>query len=415
MDCLKYYSKLDVQKEIIAFLKDRWVAIHCTKTLKNGSPVLLRYYKGKPLVITSTRDLLFFMKKFKFLQPRTFYGSASLYLKLKEKDDALNYIDNIYARTPTWDVDSRLEWWKTTLKVARVIVDYLEKEGVYRSVYLKWSGRGLHVHIHEKAFSKEVYDKIHPIDLSYSIVEYVLKKIREKVFTINKEDNVSIKVENLMDPQRVFTAPLSLHRFLDISCIAFRPEEIDSFDVSWLSPTSPRHNPDWKKYIEGEADALAYKAYKVIGAYPKPSPPRRFRKLPPVDEQIKRVLEQYPKTSVSLLRYNLNPRELKKRDLRGDSKKAVEFLEDILSHYIQGKISFEEARNLIVHYRDIVIPSLDYIPEVKENIRGLFHEVLNIISKLRSPSKVKEWLLSHGPPRSVDLKHFIEGCDEGVY
>jgi len=218
----EYYRRSDVVREITDFLRDRWVAIHCNIKMHDGRPLLLRYHKGKPLCVRSEAEFLSLLNKLAKFKPRTFYGSANLYRRLIIKEDALNYIENVYARTPTWDIDSRLEWWRYTIEVGRLIVNELEKFGVIKSVYLKWSGKGLHVHIHERAISKEVYSKISPLDVAYCIVEFILKRIENKIKALNLSYHLSIKVENLMDPQRVFTAPMSLHRELD-ACFLDRP------------------------------------------------------------------------------------------------------------------------------------------------------------------------------------------------
>ena len=285
---LSYYANPQVKAEIAKYCRDRWVAVHCEKFLKNGRLVLLRYYKGKPITISHPEDVDFILEKFKILKPRTFYATANLYFRISSRSDVFDYIENVYARTMFWDIDSKLEWWSTTLKIAKVIVQLLEAHGVRESIYLKWSGRGLHVHLHEKAISAKLYSKIPPLDLTYSLVEYVTIKCQHILNKINTEENTMIKVENLMDPQRVFVVPLSLHRTLYTSCIVLPPEDIDSFDLSWLNPQSYKHQRVWEKFKEGEADELALKAFKSIGGYPKPLPGRRRKKS--LEEQIWKYL-----------------------------------------------------------------------------------------------------------------------------
>jgi len=408
MDVLNYYRRTIVLKEVSEFLADRWIAVHCMLKLKDGRPMLIRYIRNKPLRVLSQADFLEILKKLAPLKPRTFYGSANLYKRLERREDALNYLENIYARTPTWDIDSRPEWWRATLEVARVIVNFLERKGIARSVYLKWSGRGLHIHVHEHAISEDVYSKVHPIDVAYSLVDYVLTKVRSKINEINIKYSTSIKVENLMDPQRVFTAPLSLHRKLDVVCVAFKPEEIDDFEPSWTQPGNFRHNPRWREYDKGEADELVLKAYRSIGPYPKPGA-RPRRKHPPLDVQIRKFLEEAAQpvpeheAILDILKYNPNPAPLTEgRNLRKDSRQAIVFLEDVISHYIQGRLSFEEMVQIISHYKRLVLPALDYPEDVKRNLIELYGSALKVVTQLRKPSKVKAWLLSHGPPRSSE-------------
>ncbi|MGQ4833535.1 MAG: hypothetical protein ACP6IS_06555 [Candidatus Asgardarchaeia archaeon] len=267
---LEYYQQEFVKKEIADFSKNRWVALHCKKVDSQRRLIMIRYLNGNPLQISKPSDVDNIFKKFKFLNPRTIYASANLYSDLSRKHSVFDYFHNVIARTPTWDIDSSISLWRITLKAAQKLVNFLEKKGVTKSVYLIWSGNGIHVHIHERAFSDDLYSKIHPIDVGYAIVEYVLQKVRPQINELNRTKNIGnppIKVENLMDPQRVFTAPLSLHRHLDLATIAFKPEDIENFDISWANPISPRNNPRWRDYISGEADSLAEEAYSSEGSY----------------------------------------------------------------------------------------------------------------------------------------------------
>jgi len=270
IDLLKYYSNSYVQQEIADFAKNRWIAIHCEVKTKDNRSVLVRYMNTKPITIRRTSDVIDIIKHFSYLRPRTIYASASVYRVLENKSHALDYWNNVAARTPTWDIDSTIDRWKETLKVARIIINALESEGVSESVYLVWSGNGVHVRVHENAFSQELYSKINPINIGYAVVQYIINKVQGAINKLSHNMNsviTPIKVENLMDPQRVFTAPLSIHRTLDVATIAFKPEELSDFDISWTNPEKPRSNKKWRKYVSGEGDALAEKAFAEIGGY----------------------------------------------------------------------------------------------------------------------------------------------------
>lgn len=267
----EYYNREGVLKEIVDFSKNRWLAIHCEQKTKEGGHILIRYIrKNVPLTIKTESDLKNIMKQFEKLKPRTIYATANVYKDLSSRQKVMDYFNNVIARTPTWDIDSIIDNWKYTIEVAKAIANELDKEGVSDSVYFIWSGNGLHVHIHEQAFSKELYLRINPIDVGYAVVEYITKRIMKYVHEINlkvKNTSKPIKVENLMDPQRVFTVPMSLHRELNVSTIALKVNDLENFDISWLNPKSPKSNKDWRKYTVGEADNLAEKAYSVVGPY----------------------------------------------------------------------------------------------------------------------------------------------------
>jgi hypothetical protein len=272
----EHYSKVEVQREIVDFCVGRWVAAHCIN--EGGELVFRRYFRGKPLAITGTSSMQELLEKMEF-RVRAVYATANKYRSLNRAEDA-HTLSNIVRCTPTWDVDSTLQNWQKTLKVAKHITIFLEREGIRESVYVKWSGNGCHIHIHEEAFSSESLSRVHPLDLAYAIVEYVNLNVLPEISQVE-----GVHVENRMDAGRVFTCPLSLHRELDVVCVCLKPDELDNFSPEWIQPNSFRHNPDWRRFREGEADKLALKAYEVVGGYPTSKAGRRRRKKS-FDQQI---------------------------------------------------------------------------------------------------------------------------------
>lgn len=93
-----------------------------------------------------------------------------------------------------------------------------------------------------------------------------------------------MRVENKIDPGRVFTCPLSLHRTLDVVCVCMKPKEPEEFSPGWIRPEKFRHNMDWRNFKKGEADKLALRAFEIIGSYPIYR--KRTRKTRKLDEQI---------------------------------------------------------------------------------------------------------------------------------
>lgn len=398
-DVKKYYQKGFIRKEIVDFLRKRWVAVHCKRLLKDGRPILVRYISNVPIKVESQGDLDRILKRLAGLGPRTFYGSANIYRKLETREDALEYFENVETRTPTWDIDSRPEWWKTTLEVARAIVDVLEKEGVTESVWLKWSGRGMHIHVNEHAFSPELLAKNNPLDVSWAVVQYVINKLQNKLLEINMKKGTEIKVENLMDPQRVFTAPLSLHRTLNVACVPFKPEDIDAFQPEWTNPLNPHYRYTWRKYEIGELDPLAEKALKVVGGYNKPAAQRRTKPLtPPTPLKQVAVIKYAPPVPLrpELLRLNPAPAPLEGRDLRLNPQKAVTFLEDILSSYALGRLSLEQALGYINACINVTLRAQGYSEDDVKALIALYSQAARKLLELKDPDKVKKWLLSHG-------------------
>jgi hypothetical protein len=283
----KHYSRADVQREIADFCTERWVAAHCVN--EKGELVFRRYFRGKPLKVGSVGDFQELLRKLNF-QVRSLYASANKYRSVNTVEEVSTLL-NVTRCTPTWDVDSQLDNWRETIKIVKHIVEFLENEGVKKSVYMKWSGNGCHVHIHEEAFSENVLSKAHPLDLAYAIVEYVNLHIMPKISRSLNLGNV--RVENRMDAGRVFTCPLSLHRKIDMVCVCFKPDEIDQFSPEWIQPLNFRHNSGWRSFQKGEADSLAIKAYEIVGGYPYPPKRGREQKIKRLDQLIDEWLRKF--------------------------------------------------------------------------------------------------------------------------
>jgi len=258
---LEHYSRLDVQREIAEYCSGRWVALHCLGG--SGKLVFRRYFRGKPIAVRGAADLTRLIEKLKTV--RSIYGSANKYHVVERVEDVFNS-SNVRSCTPTWDVDGQILGWRKTVAVARELVCFLEGEGVQKSLFIKWSGNGCHVHINEGAFSEDMLSRAHPLDLAYAIVEYARMRVSPKILgDVNFE---GVVVENRMDPGRVFTCPLSLHRKLDVVCVCLKPNQLDSFSIDWVHPSGFKHNGGWRDFRNGEADEIALKAYNEVGGYP---------------------------------------------------------------------------------------------------------------------------------------------------
>jgi hypothetical protein len=268
-EVIEYYSRPLVRKEISDYCHGRWVAIECTP--QGEGRFFLRYWRrdGPPLSISGTEGIGRVLHRFGRLKPRTLYGSVNVYSRLESVEDTEEESNIAYA-SPIWDIDGRVERWRETMLVADVIAKRLEAEGVSKSVFVNWSGRGAHVHVHEKAFSKDLLSKHNPLDIAYAVVEYVCRLIKQDLVKISGrlgEQDLAPNVENKVDLKRVFTAPLSLHRELDLCAVCLKPDKIVDFDIDWAKPQVLRHNESWRENVEGEGDQLAEKALKEVGTY----------------------------------------------------------------------------------------------------------------------------------------------------
>lgn len=283
----EHYSKWEVLEEIARFAKNRWVGVHCIEKDVKGNRIMIRYIDKKPIVIDSPHDLLLLIQRLGSRGLRSVYATAAVHSKLHSADD-VKLLNNMILYTPTWDIDNDFKDWRSTIRACMEIIKVLKEEGVEKSVFVKWSGDGAHVHLHERSISEKVLKGRTPLDIAYAIVEYVRMKVEPRVQEIAVVDECNIRVENKIDRQRMFTCPLSLHRDHDRVCVCMRPSRLRHFDPSWVDPRGYVHDKDWALYEEGEADELAEKAISVVGGFPLRR--TRRRKYPRLDEAIAKWL-----------------------------------------------------------------------------------------------------------------------------
>jgi hypothetical protein len=254
MHTIDHFSRADVREALIDFLRGRWVSVQAESGFR-------RYLNGKPLRV---RDELELDNLLRSLRPRTLYGTVEIYGRIESREDVYDE-GNVVSVTPTWDIDSEIGNWRATVEVIREIVNFLNGEGLRNSVFIIWSGNGAHVHIHPLSISK----KVNPLDIAWSITEFVRLKLESKVEEIRRKYNAEkLILANEIMPRRVFTAPLCFHRKLDVVTVPILPEDLDDFDISWTSPGNFKFSRGWNRFSEGEADALAERAYESIGGYP---------------------------------------------------------------------------------------------------------------------------------------------------
>ena len=258
---IRHYSREDVKAEVAEFCRGRWVAIEGSVGEKR---MFLRYSGRKPLTIKSPAHVSVLIRRYGGLRARTFYATANVYRDLSSTA-VLDDLSNIAATTPFWDIDTELSRWDYAIKAAQLICDFLESEGVSKSVYVLWSGEGAHVRISEHAFSEELLSRHHPLDVAFAVAEYVLRKLKDKLEALHKDSEGVLKVENLVDIKRVFTVPLSLHRKHDLVAVCMSPDDLSSFDISWARVGEFKHRSVWREYEVGEADELARKALAAVG------------------------------------------------------------------------------------------------------------------------------------------------------
>lgn len=274
----RHYSKSEVIEEIFRFSKNRWIALY-------SSEGYFRRYQENGVPLKAER-LLDIEKMIRDYSVRSIYASICTFKSLKTRYDT-DEESNIIDCMPTIDVDNKLEAWRQTIEVIKEALSILEEYNVKKSIIIKWSGEGCHLHLNPKAIDSELIEKYGALNLAYSITEFLIRKLEPRIFSLRLE-NPELKIENKIDKKRVFTCPLSLHRSINKVCVCIDPLELDDFEIEWAGLENYRHFKGWDVFLKGEMNELAITAYREIG----PKPFRRKRKYPKLDEQIRKFLEQ---------------------------------------------------------------------------------------------------------------------------
>jgi len=233
----------------------------------------VRWLGDKPLTVSTYSDLTELFNRFWIITPRSVYGSIEVYARLEKRSDVVEgYWSNVIFATPFIDIDivdeSRVNSvYKYVVGVVEALYQIVCVEhGVCESVYVLWTGAGAHFRFNEKGFSRDIYGEHHPVKVAYAVSEYTIRSAKTAVEKIIQESGNAVKVENIIAPKRVFTAPLSLHRSLDYVAVAFKPEATGEFTLDWCDPQKPRHDPSaWRRFKQSELDDYAREALKKLG------------------------------------------------------------------------------------------------------------------------------------------------------
>ena len=266
---IRHYHRTDVKREIAEYLTGRWAAI------EGEDRKWVRWEEEKPLTIKEPSDVekLIASSMKRGLSVRSFYGSIEVFKSLEDRLDVEEkYDSNVENATPFIDIDVVDDVyvekaWPFVVEIAKVITSWYCKEwGLCRSVYVLWTGAGAHVRINENAFSKSLLAEENPVNIAFAIAELTLRKLKREIARIIEASNGLVKVENIVAPKRVFTAPLSLHRRINYVAIAIKPEDLGLFTLSWSRLDTFKHDPQaWRRFEKGEADDLARTALREVG------------------------------------------------------------------------------------------------------------------------------------------------------
>ena len=260
-----HYKRREACEEIAEFLRGRWAAVYI-------GPVWMRWReRDKPLTVESCSDVLELVERH---GARSFYGTLEKFNRLESRLDVMDdYPVNIASATMYIDIDVTNEYkveeaLPYVKRVLETLVEWFHDKGVQESLYILWSGAGAHLRVHEEAIGP--VGDLDPVEEAYLLAEYSLRANKPKLQKIVEESGGLVKIENMIARNRVFTAPMSLHRRLERVAVTFRPEALGDFNLSWTTPGREKHDPEaWRHYKRGEATSLVEEALRILGRSPE--------------------------------------------------------------------------------------------------------------------------------------------------
>lgn len=236
VDNILWYAR--VGGKIAEFLRGR-------KTCIKVKDRTLCEINGREIKVNSSSDVMKIASAYNL--PVSFLGSTSV------------LIGNLKLVTPTWVIGFHSkDYWRLGLDAAWLIAKFLIDNGVEKSVYIAYIGEGFEVRINERALSR--IDN--SLKTSFSIVEYVLRKLKLKLQRIVYASHGRIYIKNGVVDHMLY-APLTLLSSSE-TVVYFKIDEVEEFDLSWTSTSNPKHDDMWREYDESEVLEIADKALMEV-------------------------------------------------------------------------------------------------------------------------------------------------------
>ena len=247
-DIIRWYSKLDVQKEIISSCENKEVAYK----LKSGS------FGKRPNILQYPNDILNLVR----------IGATSFHISIENWDDPLKLNSESSAhflreQRNGWDliIDIDCDNFEYSKKTARIIIEYLKSQNI-KNFGIKFSGnKGWHIIVPSESFPSELKNGEIFVSKEFpKIFERVLKKIKKDINDylnntnktyferdiktiyekLNKkldiDPNESIDYLKLMDidlamasPRHLIRSPYSINEKSGLVSVVINESEIESF------------------------------------------------------------------------------------------------------------------------------------------------------------------------------------------
>ncbi|MEW6063172.1 MAG: DNA primase small subunit domain-containing protein [Nanoarchaeota archaeon] len=256
MKTLEFYSRKDIQKQLVKISKDREIGVRFNENFGKRPDIIL--YEG---------DVLSFAKS----------GATSFHMSIERWRDPLR----LKAGMTKLELDKLRIGWDLIIDIDGKNVEYSKEAAVLiigalnfyniHNISVKFSGnKGLHIGIPFEAFPSMIDDKeiklLFP-DLLRMIIEHLKSMIKEHLEErIGKDPFSKVSIDTqLISNRHMFRAPYSLHEKTGLVSLPIKQEQVRDFDISLAKPENVKVNLvflDLDKIIKNEAKQLVIQAFE---------------------------------------------------------------------------------------------------------------------------------------------------------
>ena len=224
-----YYSKPEVTEELIKFLKGRKVFVREGGDVREASLGELQSLSDEAEV----------------------YGSAEVF--------------EVGSATPSITILFSDEVLRLAIGAAKLIINYLGKYGVGKSVYIVWARKYIEVRIHEGAIPKTFVSEVGDLRGTASLIaEAVISDLRHRLFKLVSLSSGSLAVGNSLAVNQYLVAPLSRVAGGKDAVAYLKPSDLDELPDKVVNNIPVQHRREWSGFSPNELSELATKVLRMI-------------------------------------------------------------------------------------------------------------------------------------------------------
>ena len=291
-DTLKYYKRIDIERELVRLAENREIAIKFGDRGFGKRPDILRYEND---VLEAARN-----------------GATSFHASEELWDNPLMLVPSLKSSELNelrigWDliIDIDCHFFDYSKIAAKLVVEVLRKHGI-KAISCKFSGnKGFHIGVPFESFPKKVQGVLTknmfpeaPRRIAYYIAHLISNKLGDEIINLENKNfnNIVTKVGKpadeiiryernkfgdkipklntkafleidtlLISSRHLFRMPYSLHEKSGLASVPINPEKIMEFEKEEAKPNNVEVSKfvflDRKKAIPGEASFLLMQAF----------------------------------------------------------------------------------------------------------------------------------------------------------